>query len=729
MHPNPSDPSAPPPRPWHDGSILLGTVYNVFHSEYATDEEFFARVDTDLAAIRAANIRHLLVFPLSQWDHATRRLKWERTDYLVRKIEEAGLKFVPLLLKEEQCGHYFPPWQFETLPEIRQQHHVPGPNRNNREHVDFIHPEVFPLLEDYFRAVIGRYGRSPALAFYNIWNEPHYSHQSPHVVARFGDWLQKKYGTLAELNRAWGDDFTAWEQVTPFLADDWDSSMPSIDWGLFRNELNGVILGELRAMLHRYDRSRAINANPVGTPWSNFGDFGGYNTDNWQFTAHEEFAGLSYYPDALDRPHREQPFPLWWHNLTFAVTRSAAGPKPYILTELYTNGKSGLTLGGWLDRATVWQLAWTALANDCKGLFYWKWQPFARGRQALGRGLTTMDGTLAPRGEAVRELGAVLAQWGDTLMAARLETRPVGVLLDMNGLLKCLEQNPQRGLRHFLYQSNAGLFRALDEDNHGVDFLRTDRPLDLAQLRAYRVLFLPFQIVLRRSLAPLLREYVAAGGCLVADCMTASLDELDFAYATQPGAGLDEVFGARRLDWVAEEKSHRVIWSRESGPTHFTAAVYREILQPAPGAEVLATFADTGTPAAVRHRHGLGQTLLLGFALGGTLHTDPGSPLRSLLHGWLRPLLGPAAFTWAGAGAPPMIRRHERGRDQVFYLINPAATTVEGTLSVPVTGAVTVETLVGPKACSVQPADGTSSLRLHVRLEPAGVLVLLLHPA
>jgi beta-galactosidase GanA len=681
-------------------------------------------VDQDLEAIHAANIRFLLVFPMSEWDRGTQSLKWTRTDYLVRKMEQLGIKFVPLMLKEEQCGHYFPSWMFEELQEIRSQHHVVGSNRNNREHVDFMHPQVFPVLEAYFKAVIERYGKSPSLAFYNIWNEPHYSHQSPHIVERFRQWLQAKYGTLDSINRAWGDDFTSWQQVTPFLADDWDSSMPSIDWILFRNELNGTLLGELRTMLLRYDRGHAINANPVGTTWNNFGDFGSYNTDNWQFTPHEDFAGLSYYPDALDRPNREQPFPTWLHNLTFTVARSAAGEKHYILTELYTNGKSGLTLGGWLDKPTVWQLAWTALANDCKGIFYWKWQPFARGRQALGRGLTTMDGTLAPRGEAVRELGAVIAQWGSTLLEARLEKPRVAVLLDMNGLLKCLEQNPQRGLRHFLYQSNAGLFRVLDQSNHAVDFLRADLPLESSALEAYKVVILPFQIVMRRSIATMLKEYVANGGCVLADCMTASLDELDFAWITQPGAGLDEVFGARRLDWIAEEKPHGVIWNADGVESVFHASVYREVLQPAPAAEVLASFADTGTPAAVRHAFGKGEALLLGFSLGATLYDNEGSPLESILNGILKNRVGPAAFSWVGDGIAPMIRRHTRGNDTMLYLINTKEIPLEGVLELPGMGACTATSLVDPSGVTSADDAVGPDLRLKVSLAPTGVQVL-----
>jgi beta-galactosidase GanA len=708
---------------WHDGAIVLGTVYNVFHTEYTSDAEFFARVDDDLAAIHAAHIRFLLIFPMSEWDAESRTLRWTRTDYLVRKLEQLGMKFVPLLLKEEQCGHYFPNWKFAELDEIRRQHEVAGPNRNNREHVDFLHPQVWPVLEAHFRQVIERYGNSSSLAFYNIWNEPHYSHQSPHVVDRFRDWLRQKYGTLADLRRAWGDDFSSWSEVTPFLADDWDSSLPSIDWVLFRNELNGTILGELRTMLHRYDRTHAINANPVGTTWSNFGDFGGYNTDNWQFTPHEDFAGLSYYPDAIERPHQDQPFPLWLHNLTFTTARAAAAPKPFILTELFTNGKSGLTVGGWLDKASVWQLAWTALANDCKGIFYWKWQPFARGRQSLGRGLTRMDGTLAPRGEAVREFGSVLSEWGAALHEARLEPPRVAVLLDMVGLVKCLEQHPQRGLRHFLYESNAGLFRVLDRSNHTVDFLRADRPLDPSTLSTYDVVILPFQIVMRRSIAAMLRDYVAAGGGLIADCMCASMDELDFAFRVQPGAGLDEIFGARRKDWVAEAGTHTIEWIGTEGRQSCEVAVYREVLEPAPEAEVLATFRDTGTPAVVKHVFGQGRTLLLGCSLGGTFYRNEGSALETLFHGALDEMIRHRSFSWIGSRGTPMIRRHIRGADSILYLINPTPEPLEGELILPGAGPVKVRSLLEPATFSFDRPDAAHP-RVKIALPPAGVQVL-----
>ena len=206
------------------------------------------------------------------------------------------------------------------------------------------------LVEEYFKAVIERYGKSPALSFYNIWNEPHYNSTAGHVIERFRKWLQAKYGNLSSLRRAWGKEYSEWDQVSPFLTDNWNSSMPQIDWVTFRNELNGALLHQLVQTLRKYDTVHPVNANPVGTPWANFNNFGWYNIDNWPIADNDDIDGISYYPDGWEREHNLEPCPFWLHNLTFNTIRSASGKKNYILTELYTNAQNGLTLNGYLGR-------------------------------------------------------------------------------------------------------------------------------------------------------------------------------------------------------------------------------------------------------------------------------------------------------------------------------------------------------------------------------------------
>ncbi len=674
--------SAQPPQ-----SIIVGTVYNIFHDEFTSDEAFFRQVDRDVALMKASAITHVMVFPMSQWDPETRTLEWKRTDYLVKKFEDLQLKFVPLMLKEEQCGHYLPIWKFKEIAGLWDEYGLRNGNRNNRENVDFADPRVYPLVEAYFRAVIERYGKSPALSFYNIWNEPHYGSNAEHVLIRFREWLRQKYGSLPALRRAWGEAYTSWDEVSPFLNDNWDSSLPQIDWTMFRSDLNGILLGELTRSLRQYDSTHPVNANPVGTPWANFNSFGSYNIDDVPIAERNDIHGISYYPDIWERDHNLTPCPFWLHNLVFNTVRCSSGKKDYILTELYTNAQNGLALNGYLSKEFVSLLAWTALANDCKGLIYWKWLPFKRGRQSLGRGLCQVDGKLAPRGEAVRDLGMVMTEYGEILYHAHLRKPKAAILVDMAGLVKTLEQSTEPATTRFMFESNAGVFRALYEGGISVDVLRMDRHLDAEALKPYRIVYLPFQIVMRRDVAVILKDYVRQGGCVVADARTATLDELDVAYETSPGAGLDELFGAARPDWTAGKTSFNVSMSgREGQPAFsFEGRYFKDRLLPFGTVEVLGSFAGTDEPAVIRNRYGKGTAILSAVPLGATFYDRPEGRAKKVLLEFAREAgVVPDALFASRDGGFVNLKVHTLDNGYVVYLINDENRSKSGSLEVTV---------------------------------------------
>jgi len=712
---------APPPE------AFAGVVYNLFHEEFASDEAFRAQVEQDVPAMARAGFTHILIFPMHSWDPVTRRRSWERTDLLIKAIERAKLKFVPLLLKEEQCSHYFPIWEFQSRPWLLERHQRAENGRNARENVDFADPRILPLVEEEFRAVAERYGKSPALAFYNIWNEPHYASDAPHVIDRFRDWLRSKYGDLAALRRAWGEDYTDWAEVSPHLNDDWNSSLPAIDWRLFRSELNGKLLAELTTLLRRYDPVHAVNANPVGAPLATGGEPGGYNTDNWHFTPHNDFNGLSYYPDAWERD-QGRPHPLWLHNLSFTVARCAAGEKGYVLTELYTNAKNGLSLDGYLDAPTLTRLSWTAMANDAKGIIYWKWEPFLRGRQSLGRGLVRLDGTLAPRGEAAAAFAKQVSAHATLLRNAHPTPAQVGLLIDQAGLLKVLDQPNDPRTRSLMHESLAGVFRALDQANIPCDILRSDLTLEATTLARYRVLVLPFQVLTRSSLATQLAEYVKAGGCLIADARTASIDELDIAYRTSPGAGLAELFGARRSDWMASRGTYAVEAVAGSGLASFHAKWFRESLRLSEGTDVLARFPDTGEPALVSRRHGEGRAVLAAFLLGASSDKEAKGPVDANIVSLCQQAGVLPPVRYAGkmplGGATPNLKLHQGPDGLLLYAINPGTSAIEGTAFVEVDTPLEVRALeiLNGKTLKISNAQGICEVPLF--LAPSEVKVI-----
>ena len=607
-------------------TMVIGTVYNYFEEEYATDEDFFKQVDHDIALMKTCNINYVMINPMFQWDVDTKKRKWERTDYLIKKIEGANMKWVPEMFGQ-QTSDYFPAWKF------REE----GTERGSmgRQDADFANPKIYPLVDEHFKEVIQRYGKSPALGFYNIWNEPHYNSTAPYIAERFREWVKNKYKTLPAVRRSWALEIFSWDDVSPNLRDDWKSSMQQIDLTTFRSELNSVLIGELIQTLRKYDPdpTHLITANPVGTALTMMGEFGGYILDNWAVADKNDVHGISYYPDIWERGNNLEPCPFWYQNLTFNTVRCEAGKKDYILTELFTYTQNGLALNGYLTKDQIKLIAWTALANDSKGMIYWQWRPFNRGLQSLGRGLTQVNGELAYRGEAVKELGNVFKQYGDVLHDAHLKKPQAAILIDYIGLLKTLAQNTERATNKFMYESNAGLFKALYEGGINADILRMDRSLDLKTLQDYKILYLPFQIVMRREMADVLKKYVEAGGCVVADAKTATLDELDFAYKVSPGAGLDQLFGAERLDWVGQKDYYPVTMNKtgNNAAFGFEGKYFKEKLRLHDNAKVLGTFTNTNEPAVIENRVGKGRAILSAVPLGAGYFNKPGNNVNKLL--------------------------------------------------------------------------------------------------
>lgn len=618
--------------------IIYGTVYNLFHDEYTTDKAYQEAVSLDIKAMKSANLNTVLIFPMSQWNTQSRELKWERTDFLVDAVEKAGLDFVPLLLKQQQCGHYFPIWKFDEFPGLKDAHLAKG---SGRVDLDFMEPEFFPLLEDYYKKVVERYGDRPNLSFYNIWNEPHYEPRSELFMENFRKWLLNKYGSLERISDVWGEPFSDWSQVDYRMMDSWTSSMPGIDYTLFRYEYTADALKKLVTTLRKYDTIHPANANPVNTPLAFFSDDNEWQNDNFVMAEGSDIHGISYYPDLWERAYDES-YPDWLYSFAYNTFRCAAGDKPYIMTELVSGPQNGLALNAFYSYEDMEKLTWSAFANGCKGILYWKWKPFMRGTQSLGRGLLTIDGELADRGKAVKEIGGVMENYGKEIYAAKKAASQVAIMLDMTGLQKVQKQKEEDKTTFFMNESLFGTYKSLFDQNIGVDLVRSDRELNAEQLSQYKVIYLPFQVVMREAVALLLRDYVKNGGVLIADARTATLDEFDYGYVESPGAGLMDVFGVRRTDFYGEINEFQIEWAGnnslpglEKGMV-YSGKYFREKWECGKKTEVLSSFLDNGEPALVRNRFGKGTGYLSAVPLGGSYYNSEDNRVHEVMQAIVR---------------------------------------------------------------------------------------------
>jgi hypothetical protein len=192
-----------------------------------------------------------------------------------------------------------------------------------------------------------------------------------------------------------------------------------------------------------------------------------------------------------------------------------------------------------------------------------------------------------------------LVRGAETVLASAQPVRAdVGVLVGHDNVIATAAMGADDVNRRAL----AGLYEAIWAAHHPVEMLGVD---DLDAI-PYRVLFLPFAMMVSAATADRLRRYVEEGGTLVAFAKAAMLDERGWYWNARPGGGLDAVFGVRERE-IAHRAEPFALTAVLAGRRLRVAGFHhQQHLDIAPGAHVLGRF-DDGTPAVTTHRFGAGR--------------------------------------------------------------------------------------------------------------------------
>lgn len=108
---------------------------------------------------------------------------------------------------------------------VRNADGTPAPGQNGLGELNYNHPAVRREMKRFLEAAAAALRSHPALAGWDIWNESHFLSYDPWTLAEFRRFLERKYGTIDELNRVWKKSYTDFSQlrIDPVL---WASIMP-----------------------------------------------------------------------------------------------------------------------------------------------------------------------------------------------------------------------------------------------------------------------------------------------------------------------------------------------------------------------------------------------------------------------------------------------------------------------------------------------------------------------
>ena len=278
------------------------------------------------------------------------------------------------------------------------------------------------------------------------------------------------------------------------------------------------------------------------------------------------------------------------------------------------------------DDHRIW--IWSAVAKGARGINIYAYYPMSSGYEAGGYGLINLDGTLTERAINAGKIASIVDNNQDLFLSSLPVQAEIGIVY--NPLSQIVGGMQRREYPRAHTNSLIGYFHTFSEHNVPVDFIHREH-LERQDLSQYKLVIVPWPIMITREAADGLRAFVENGGYVLAEARIGWNDERGYASEIIPGLGLHEVFGVRenevrmREDVAIEivNNNHPATSGLEVGDV-LKGTFYAKSVVPLKGRtiDILARLED-GSPTLVSSRYGKGEAMLIGSYLGLANHPDP----------------------------------------------------------------------------------------------------------
>ena len=575
---------------------------------------------------------------------------FEQLELMLSLAEELGLKvFVQVYVDSapDWVGQKFPDGRFVAQNgAVISSQAAPG--------FCFDHPGVRQAVLEFYREAARRAQKSPAFYGWDLWSEPHVINWAvidyipnasfcycPHTLNRFRSWLQGRYGTLEQLNRAWYRQFQQWSEVEPPRFGTILSYSDYMDWRVFITEKLAEDLWLRDKAIKQVDPGHVTSSHAAVPSVFTTYAAGDGAPDDWLMSQAVDFYGTSFYPKhSFPSGH----WSLARRALAMDFTRSANGENGFFVGELQSGfGVRGVVVGEPVTPEDIALYSWGMVARGARAIHYYAFYPMSSGYESGGYGLIHLDGTLTERGRRAGEIAQKIAANADLILAARPLRAEAALVFNPLAPLVGGEQNS--GNRGAMRDTAAGYHRMFFERNLPLDFLNA-RFLQPEQLQDYKLVIVPYPILLTANAAAMLEQYVRNGGHLFVEARPGWVDERGHAQPIIPGFDWHRMLGAREKS-VMPRGEFRVRW----GDADFAAGTLEERFEALGGSEALeraaraVAFFEDGSPAAFERAHGKGRAIVLGAFAGQINEAKPAA---------MHPL-GESLARWAGL-TPPELR-------------------------------------------------------------------------
>jgi beta-galactosidase len=588
------------------------------------------QIRQDIAIMKKAGFTMVRMGDLS-WDSfepEEGRFTFEWFDDVIHQMHAAGIHVIV-----DIPGQPAPIWLHKHYPgvDLVTQDGV-RLNAATRYWDNISDPDYRRLARRLAEKMMQRYAANPAVIAVGYTNEIGNGQLSYSEAdrQRFVAWLQRKYGSIDALNKAWATQrwsrrINDWQQVDLPYGRGPGPNERYLDLRRYWSDDTIGALEDLEAVRKRF----APNLPVASNFWPDAGTKGFDYPRSWEKIS--TYGAQGFYPGE----------PV---SAAFDVMTNRSGHDTPMWFNEFTAGGGGYY--GTPGRSRMW--AYFGLIHYAQTFLAWTFNSHSGGEEQALFGLVDHDGRPSWK---VGEFGRIASEFATLRKLGFPRYRAPEIAVHQSFQTAWLTSPPpgpntmQEYFKGNYREQVKAAFQPLFEDN--VDAAVIDIGHDA--IGKYKLVLLPSAYLMDRETAEAVRTYVRNGGTVVMTGYSAKVDETGKWFETPLPGRLTDVFGVRINAFY---RSAQPLTVTIAGERRTGTDPYYEILEPST-ARVLATFENTPdkSPAITVNRFGKGQAIYLATA-----------PQPGFVGPLVRSLYAPLSIERGPATPPGVVARVVEGR-------------------------------------------------------------------
>ncbi|MFO7680422.1 MAG: beta-galactosidase [Chloroflexota bacterium] len=419
----------------------------------------------------------------------------------------------------------------------------------------------------------------------------------------FQIWLQKKYGTLAELNQKWGTIFwshvyTEWSQI-PVPLDTIASHNPglNLDYYRFMSDSYRAYQKSQIDILRQYMPHHFMTHNLMGFKYPLLNNYD--MTEDLDLVSWDNYVRMQWIKETAVSPA----IPALNHD----TMRSLKKKNFWVMEQ-----QSGS--GGWeivsphLKPGDLRLWTYQAIAHGADGMVYFRWRTALHGTEQYWHGILDHHGIPGRRYAEVKQVGQELQKMGSLITGSPVHAE-VAVMQSYDTRF-AFQVQPNN--RRFQYEAHIqDIYNGFYDLNIPVDVIS-----EKDNVHGYKAVVVPAMYVLTQETATNLENFAAAGGLVVFTPRTGVKDDANAVVNMKLPGLAARMSGVEVEEYVSlpPDLDNTVQFGLPDLEEDFPASVWADVLEMR-GAKVVGWYtADhfANKPAVTINRFGEGNVIYLG---------------------------------------------------------------------------------------------------------------------